>query len=166
MEIEVPGYSTMALEFKEGAVPSVKSAISRPEFKTEKGAQQITTKLQVPIDVKGRAELLIIGWPHDVQVSINGEVQAPTKSEKANLNAFAGYAKAGMILPDAKDWKMNSFDLMRYKGQDIEITYNRIDEFESHLLLERQVEAKDYNTATDVLWPLSNDTRRQTLKLY
>ncbi|MBB2953347.1 hypothetical protein [Sphingobacterium sp. JUb56] len=166
MEIEVPGYSTMALEFREGAVPSMKPVVSKLVFKTEKGVDQVTTKLQVPVAIKDRAELLVIGWPHDVQVRINGEVQAPSKSEKAKLNAFAGYAKAGMILPKAKDWRMNSFDLMRYKGQEIEITYNRVDGFESHVLLERKVVAKDYPAAHDVLWPLSNDTRRQTVKLF
>ncbi|WP_400261436.1 hypothetical protein ACFX5U_16145 [Sphingobacterium sp. SG20118] len=166
VEVEVPGYSTMALEFKEGTGPSAKYAASDLEFKTEKGTQQVSTKLQVPVDVKDRAELLVIGWPHDVQVRINGEVQIPTKSEKAKLNAFAGYAKAGMVLSDAKDWFMNSFDLMRYKGQDIEITFDRADQFEGHILLERKVDANDYHAANDVLWPLSNDTRRQTLRLY
>lgn len=166
IQIEVPGYSTMALELNEGAAQVIQQMPPKLIFNTVKDISKVTTKITVPGDVKDRAQLLVIGFPKEVQVRINGDIQVPTKSEKAKLNAYAGYAKAGMVLPDAKDWQMNSFDLMRFKGQEIVIEYDQLNQFESHILLERQVGEKEYKAAHDILIPLTNSTRRQTVQLY
>jgi hypothetical protein len=168
IEIELPGYATMAFSFQKG---KAKASIRMPEpirydnLNVQDGkAQMVVT---VPADVKERCDLLLIGYPEVPQVKIDGRIAVIRRSSRASLNNFAGYAKAGMISEKARDWTMQAIDLMPYRGRRISISYDKTSGFESHILAERQIQSTITRIrGKHMLWPITNDTRRQTVRLY
>ncbi len=168
MEIELPGYATMAFSFQKG---KPKAATKMPEAIIFTSATGQTTGIQsvvsVPSDVKERCDLLLIGYPEVPVVKIDGVMVLAKRSSKAKLNNFARYAKAGMISDKARDWTMQSIDLTPYKGRKITISYDKKGGFESHILAERQVKPVSLQVSgKNLLWPVTNDTRRETIRLY
>lgn len=162
MEIEIPGYSTIAVEFSKGKPKKTTEKLPPILFKSK---ENITT-LTVPKDAKGRCELMIIGYPNMPSIFIDGAEVKPKSTSKAKLNNFASYAVSGMKSDKAKDWNMAGYDLLPYLGKKIEISYKNIDgEFESHILAERQVEKAAAPNESGLLLP-TGTTRRQTVKLY
>ena len=66
----------------------------------------------------------------------------------------------------AKAWNMIAVDLSKYAGKTIKIEYGNAQDFECYLLAEQTVNAPLAIEANDLLWPITNDTRRQTIRLY
>lgn len=144
MEIEMPGYSTMVLEFEKGT-PEIKNNLKQSllDFKTTSVSEgNVKTTLKIPADIKNRCDLLLIGYNQVPLITINGKEIKADRSTKALLNNFAGYAIAGMPSIKAVDWKMESMNLLPYAGQTIEIIYKGKGKFESHVLFEQSIETK------------------------
>lgn len=168
MEIEIPGYSTMAFEIESGELVSAKVQ-DQPvlNYKTTKESDAtVKTILTVPANVKGRCDLFLISSTDLPKVFINGAEVKASRSTKALLNNFAGYAVSGMPSTKASAWKMCAIDLLPYAGKEITITYSKVDKFESHILYEQLVETKNYIETKGELLPVANDTRRHVFKLY
>jgi len=162
IEIELPGYATMAFEFEKGkALPGIPVA-PPPAF--EKNGRQV--QMVVPADVKGRCDLLVIGYPVMPEINIEGQEVKPRRTSKAALNKFAGYARAGMPSRHARDWNMVAIDLLPYAGKKISIRFSTMEGAEGFLLAERAIAAPAAKEGNDVLWPLTHGTRRQTLQLF
>ncbi len=166
MEVEVPGYSTMALEIGPGTKEIPLDKPSAVQFKATKDTSGIRVDLKVPSDANDRAELLVIGWPDEVNVSINGAIVRPQKRTVSKLNSYPDFAKPGMINEKSQPWVMAGFDLTPYVGKDVTILFDQAENFESHVLFERKVKANKYKKENNTLWPLTNDTRRETIRLY
>ncbi|NQX39126.1 Melibiase [Pedobacter steynii] len=167
IEIEIPGYSTMAFEFEQGTSSADKTPERNIDFSTTKvSAQTLKTVLTIPANVKRRCDLLLIGYPQIPDISINGKTLPFSRQTKALLNNFASYAISGMPSTKAADWKMAAIDLSAYAGQTVEIVYSQKGKFESHLLYEKNVEQKSSWLLKTELLPLTNDTRRGVIQLY
>ncbi|WP_316817591.1 hypothetical protein [Pedobacter nyackensis] len=168
MVIEIPGYATLAFEFEKGKPSGAPvAALSDLKFTTDKADNNLpATTLMVPGDVKGRCDLLVIGYPESPAIKINGELLKPSRSNKSKLNAFASYAKSGMINDKAQAWTMHAFNLLPYAGKEIKIEYDKNSGFEAHILAERTVSTQPAKNANDMLWAMTNDTRRQTVKMF
>ena len=168
MEIEIPGYSTMAFEIERGK--AVVSKVQNQPILNEKTIREsdgtLKTVLMVPANVKGRCDLLLIGYPDVPELFINGVEVKASHSNKALLNNFAGYARSGMPSTKAVDWKMGAIDLLPYAGKELSITYGKADKFESHILYEEIVEKKNKAVGKNELLPVTNDTRRYVFKLH
>lgn len=140
IEIELPGYATMAFSFQKGKPgPSVKPAGKILWNSLATSTNKAQTMLTVPGDTGGRCDLLLIGYPKIPAIQIDGAPALPRRVAKASLNKFASYAKAGMVSEKARDWNMQAFDLSPYKGRRITISYDQKEGFESHILVERTV---------------------------
>ena len=168
IEIELPGYATMAFSFQKG---KSKNTAKMPEpirfihENVDNGT--IQSVVTIPTDVKGRCDLLLIGYPATPVVKIDGVIVQASRSSKASLNKFASYARAGMVSEKARNWTMQSIDLLPYKGRTVIISYDKNDGFESHILAERTVgPISAAVSGKNLLWPITNDTRRQTVRLY
>lgn len=158
----LPGYATMALEFKKGKAGS---AITSPE-KINFNTHGNTTTLQIPADVQGRCELLLTGYPELPAIKINGDTGTVKRRNKAAINQFSSYATIGMPSSKARDWNMVSIDLLPYAGKTVTITYSKTSGFESHLLAERPVAVPAPKEGKGLLWPITNGSRRQTIQLF
>ncbi|SMC87309.1 alpha-amylase family protein [Pedobacter nyackensis] len=168
MEVEIPGYSTMAFEIERGK-PGVSNVQNQPilnEKTIRESDGTLKTVLTVPVNVKGRCDLLLIGYPDVPELFINGAEVKASRSNKALLNNFAGYARSGMPSTKAVDWKMGAIDLLPYAGKELFITYGKADKFESHILYEEIVEKKNKAVGKNELLPVTNDTRRYVFKLH
>lgn len=166
MEIDIPGYATVALEFEKGRSTKKFTPMPQLSFVTVKEANGLVSSLTVPKDVKGRCDLMIIGRLDAPVITVNGIAVVAKRSSKARLNSFAGYAKSGMPSDKASPWVMFTYDLLPYAGQDIKIGYNKAAGFESYILAERTVNAPKAKSANDLLWAITNGTRRQTTRLF
>jgi len=162
IRILLPGYATMAFEFEKGKAGSSITSPGKINFRTTGN----TTTLDVPANVKGRCDLLLIGYPEVPAVQIDGNTVKTTRSNKAAINKFSSYAVTGMPSSKAREWNMVSINLLPYAGKKITITYSKTSGFESHLLAERRVKAPAVKEGKARLWPLTNDTRRQTIRLF
>lgn len=167
IELEVPGYATVAYEFEPGKPKrKKKQQHTNTAFTTSTNDGKTTSVVAVPDDVEGRADLLVIGYPNTVKITINGKEATAQDSSHSKLNAYPFYAKPGMINDKAKEWSMTKYNLLPYKGQKITIQYDANNNVESHLLLERKSKnIVPYEESKSNLWPLTNGTRRETIKL-
>jgi len=169
IEIEVPGYSTLAFELQSGRVDA-KQNVEQSEIvfsTTKSNGNKVVTQLSVPGDAQGRCELLLIGYPQLPVITIDDKVIQPKQQSKAKLNNFAGYAKSGMCSTKASDWNMAMYDLMPYRGKQITIQYVAHGKFESHFLVERKVNERSGEPASlNEILPIKNNVRRQTIQLY
>ncbi|MBS1669311.1 MAG: hypothetical protein JST58_18215 [Bacteroidetes bacterium] len=167
IEIVLPGYATMAFEFSKGNPEQKVAMPERIPFATVQLAEDsFVTSLKVPVNVSGRCDLIVIGYPIRPMITVNGNAIPVKRSEKSKLNDFASYAKSGMINDEAKEWDIATYDLLPFAGKDIKISYKGSGRFESHLLAEQKVVAPKALTGLDPLWAITNDTRRQTIKLH
>lgn len=168
MVIEIPGYSTMAFEIQKGT--SIPAKVWEQPVLNSKTTKEpdgtVKAILRVPAQVKGRCDLLLIGYSDLPEVFINGTLVKATSNSKALLNNFASYAISGMPSTKAVDWKMCAIDLLPYAGKEIAITYGKADKFESHILYEQTVKTENDVKAENELIPVANDTRRHVLRLY
>lgn len=155
--IELPGYATMAIEFEKGKAAEGKVA---EKIRFSAGV------LDVPSNVKGRCDLLIIGRPDAPEVKIDGKVITAQRSNKARLNNFAGYAISGMPSEKAAAWTMFSFDLLPYAGRSIKIEWDKTAGFESYILAEQEVKVSQALEGNHLLWAITNNTRRQTIRIF
>ncbi|MCX2451229.1 hypothetical protein OQX61_08100 [Pedobacter sp. PLR] len=165
MEIELAGYATMAFELEKGKPGVSVTAPGKIQFSTVKTAQPYTS-LTVPSGVKGRADLMVIGWPDAPGIKINGVLLNPVRSGKSALNNFASYAREGMISDKAKAWSMYTYDLLPYAGKVIKIEYTASSGFEAHILAEQQVKAEKEQQDNHMIKALTNGTRRQTIRVF
>ncbi len=166
--VELPGFATMAFSFQKGKPGQAAKPAGKVVWNnTTKPSGETETILTVPADIADRCDLLLIGYPEVPVIRVNGAVVSPRRSAKSVINKFASYAKAGMISEKARPWAMQAFDLRPYKGQRITISYDRNSGFESHLLTERRASAPASKpTGNHLLWPITNGTRRETVKLF
>ncbi|WP_183576523.1 hypothetical protein HDF18_21540 [Mucilaginibacter sp. X5P1] len=166
IEINIPGYATIALEFEKGKSLKTIEVVPQLTFSTVKKADVLITSLTVPKNVKNRCDLMVIGRPDAPVIKISGRTVFATRSAKAKLNNFAGYAKSGMPSDKATPWIMFNFDLLPYAGQRITIEYNKTTGFESYMLAEQIVNVPKAKSGNDILWAITNDTRRKTIRLF
>ncbi|MCU7548160.1 hypothetical protein OCK74_03500 [Chitinophagaceae bacterium LB-8] len=164
MEIVLPGYATMVFEFEKGKALSGVRPLQPVQFSTNK--KDMSTTLQVPANAQSRCDLLLIGRPVTPSVKINGLSAPIMRSSKSKINDYASYAVSGMPSAKAKDWSMISIDLRSYAGKTIKIEYSEAVNFECFLLTEQKVTAPAAKTGNDILWPITNQTRRQTVQLF
>ena len=60
-----------------------------------------------------------------------------------------------------------AFYLRSYQGKQITLSYDGNAEFESHVLVERAVPARTVKPGgRNQLWPITNGTRRETVRLH
>ena len=160
MEIEVPGYETLAFEFAPGEA-EVKSATLSPVAVSMHGD---AATVGIPADLGGRGDLLVIGYPDLPQVIIDGEAMPPVRSSKSALNQFASYARAGMPSDRVRPWQMASYDVSAKAGKQVKVEL-RGSEAETRaevwLLTERKASDPAFETR-DLPWAISANTRRQT----
>ena len=169
IEIELPGYATMVFTFKRGK-PKQSAHFPQPwswNPLTKQDSGGMETEIAIPPDVSGRCGLLLIGHPQFPSIKINGKIVLPKRASQAQLNNFASYAVSGMVSEKARNWTMQAIDLMPYKGSTISIQYDLNQGFESHILAERLVKAPVAQVIkAGQLWPITNGTRRETLRIY
>lgn len=163
IRVEVPGYQTLAFEFDPGRA------------KPDSALSAVTTKVSgkdvsaiVPADTKGRAEVLVTGYPDLPEVKINGQLATPLRTSKARLNPFPGYARAGMPSDKARAWTMASFDVKSLVGKEVRVSLADTDDkqgaAEAWLLVERP--GKDASFPDDTVpWAIDAGLRRQTVRL-
>lgn len=164
--VAIPGYATMAMELVKGKVAVKPYTFPETKFSVVKDTVSSVVTLHIPADVKGRCDLLLTGYPSIPAVLVNNKHIPIMRSAKASLNHFASYARAGMISEEVKEWNMASYDLLPFAGQTITIAFNKKEGFKSYLLAERKI-PRPVKAAMDNnhLWPVTNDTRRETLTL-
>lgn len=165
IEIILPGYATMAFEFEKGKAGNAIPLPALPVCKTTEDADGPNSEIVLPATVKDRCDLLVTGFPDLPELSIDGKPLVPARTSKSKINNFAGYAIAGMPSTQAKPWNMASFDLKPYLGKKIKISYKGAGAFKSFLLIEQAVEGNKVIAGHDKLWPITNDSRRQTIAL-
>jgi hypothetical protein len=167
MEIEIPGYETLAIEFALGvsnAKPQARPAVVRT---LAAGDTKVNASVEVPADLAGRCELLVIGYPELPEVKIDGEVVAPFRTSKSALNHFASYAVAGMKSEKVREWRMASFDLSGKAGKKVSVELSGGEgkiRAEAWLLAERKAVDEAFETR-DLPWAISAGTRRETVCL-
>jgi hypothetical protein len=167
MEIELPGYETLAVEFSPGASNAKPQARPAVQRSLAAGEAKVTATVEVPADLAGRADLLVIGYPELPEVKIDGAVVAPLRSSKAALNHFAGYAIAGMKSDKVREWRMASFDLSAKAGKKVSVELSGGEaetRAEAWLLAERKAADEAFETR-DLPWAISAGTRRETVCL-
>lgn len=164
MEIEIPGYETLAFEFAPGTsaaktAPAPTLAVSRKAD----GPVAVAKVERLP-DFAGRGELLVIGYPELPEVKIDGQVQAPLRTSKSALNHYASYARSGMPSDRVRLWQMASFDLKAKAGQPvaIELRGGEITTRAEAWLLAETAAADEAFNPRDLPWAISGNTRRQT----
>ena len=164
MEIEIPGYETLAFEFEPGT--SSAKAAATPELAVAVKAEGpvAAAKVERLPDFAGRGELLVIGYPELPEVKIDGVIATPLRSSKAALNHYAGYARAGMPSDRVRPWKMASFDLKSKAGKAVTVELRGGEiatRAEAWLLAETKGADESFNPR-DLPWAVSANTRRQT----
>ena len=66
----------------------------------------------------------------------------------------------------AAPWTMFTFDLLPYAGKNITIEFSKTAGFESYILAERLVKTSGPASGNNILWTITNDTRRQTVRVF
>jgi hypothetical protein len=123
--------------------------------------------VEIPADLAGRGDLLVIGYPELPEVRIDGEVVAPLRSSKSALNNFASYAVAGMKSTKVREWRMASFDLSAKTGKKVRVELaggERELRAEAWLLAERKAVDEAFEMP-DLPWAISAGSRRETVCL-
>ena len=166
MAIEIPGYATMAFEISEGKAGKP-AAGNLPEIKDiVKTDSSITMSL--PADAGARCDLLVIAYDSLPGLVVNGQQLTLSRTSRAAINAFAGYAIAGMPSKTARPWKMAAYDLSAMAGKNITISFDPAipADTEIHLLVERKVIQKPSSAIpSNMPWAITPGTRRQTIQL-
>lgn len=175
IEIEIPGYSTMAFELEPGKATGKMLPLAAPaiDVKTDTAARHASFVL--PDEAMRRCDLLLIGYPVLPTVKIGESVAVASRSSAGAINHFAGYARSGMPSAKARMWHMASFDLTTLRGRqtDIEFIFDAANAtqtgtFEAWLLMERPVEQThraNSGSVQDLPWPISDGFRRQTIRV-
>ena len=136
-----------------------------PFDRVDSGERTVTFRLTIPADIKDRSELLIIGRPGLPETAINDSAAAPSRTSKAKLNNFAGYAISGMRSSKASDWTMAGYSLLPYAGKELKITCKGDKaKFKVYLLTDRPVE-DGAGKGDDNLSRVSNHAKRQVVEL-
>jgi hypothetical protein len=167
MEIEIPGYETLAIEFAPGTSTAKPQALPVVVHTLTAGDAKAAATVEVPADLAGRGDLLVIGYPELPEVRIDGELVAPLRTSKAALNHFAGYAVAGMKSTKVREWRMASFDLSAKAGKKVSVELaggERETRAEAWLLAERKAVDEVFETR-DLPWAISAGSRRETVCL-
>ncbi len=164
MEIEIPGYETLALEFEPGTSSAKPAATPSVAVAVKAGGPSAAAKVERLPDFAGRGELLVIGYPELPEVKIDGEIATPLRTNKAALNHYASYARAGMPSDRVRPWKMASFDLKSKVGKAVTLELSggeAATRAEAWLLAETKAADEPFNPR-DLPWAVSANTRRQT----
>ncbi|MGC4013957.1 MAG: hypothetical protein QM755_05485 [Luteolibacter sp.] len=163
IRIEVPGYQTLALEFSSGRA---KSEATLPTVAVKLSGKEASAI--IPADTKGRAEVLVIGYPNLPEVKINGQAVSPLRTSKSKLNPFPYYARAGMPSDKARAWTMASFDAKAFIGKEVKVSLGSTEgdegTAEAWLLTERAARDASFSES-DVPWAIDAGLRRQTTRL-
>lgn len=164
MDIELPGYATVALELRpgRGTGAMVKRAPTAVIVATKETGKAVVTPATF---IDGRCELLVIGRPTLPAVLIDGKRVAPLRRTRGAINQFPSYAKDGMPTPLATPWEMASFDLTAARGKQLSVAFQgRNTEVEAWTL----AEVGEGSTApSGVLSPLTlPGHRRETHLVY
>jgi hypothetical protein len=61
---------------------------------------------------------------------------------------------------------MTAIDLLKYAGKTISINYGSRHGFEAWLLAEIKVNVPVAPNRNNIIWPLTNSTRRQTVQVF
>jgi hypothetical protein len=164
IEIEIPGYETLALEFTPGTTkitPPAKPDLTHSNKSTPSTSQ---TTLTLPPAIPGRSEILVIGYPTLPEVKINGQPASPLRTSKSALNQYAGYARAGMPSDRVRPWQMASYDLRNLLGKPVTLDLSGTEtelRAEAWLLLETPQPDEPFDPK-DLPWPISANTLRHT----
>lgn len=118
--VTIPGYSTVAVELEPGqAIGPMVKRMPAATTKAGEGPGQFTVK---PASfVNGRCELLVVGRPTLPKVFINGKEVVALRTARGKINAFAGYARDGMISETARPWEMGSYNLSSLKNAESKV---------------------------------------------
>ena len=124
--------------------------------------------MSLPADAGTRCDLLVIAYDTLPGLAVDGQQLTPSRTSRSAINAFAGYAIAGMPSKTARSWKMAAYDLSAMAGKNIIISFDPIAASAAaiHLLMERKIKQKSSSTiALNTPWAITPDTRRQTIQL-
>ena len=126
-EIFVPGYETVAVEFRPGRAigPMVKK---RPDCTVTPNKRILTSTVKIEPYVTSRRELIVIGYPLLPEVLLNGIAGKRQRDTTGSLNQFASYAEAGMRSTSARAWQMASYDVSSFGSAPFQVQISGIDE--------------------------------------
>lgn len=126
-EIFVPGYETIAVEFRPGRAigPMVKK---QPDCRVTPDERILTATVKIEPFVTSRRELLVIGYPKLPEVLLNGMAAQRQRHTTGALNQFASYAEAGMRSDTARAWEMASYDVSSFGSTPFHVQISGIDE--------------------------------------
>lgn len=164
MDIELPGYATVALELRPG--PGTGTMVKRaPTAVIHPGQSPGKAEVTPATFVDGRCELLVIGRPSLPAVLIDGKRATPIRQAKGAINKFPSYAKDGMPTPLAEPWEMASFDLAGHRGKRVSLSFEgKRTAVEAFTLAEVR---EDAPAPEGALSPLTQPGhRRETLLVY
>ncbi|MEK7949167.1 hypothetical protein [Luteolibacter soli] len=164
MEIEIPGYETLAFEFKPGTPAAKRAEMPVVAVSVKADGPVAAAKVEQLPDFAGRGELLVIGYPELPEVRIDGGIATPLRTSKAALNHYAGYARAGMPSDRVRPWQMASFDLKSKAGKAVAVEMRAGEagtRAEAWLLAETKATDEGFNSR-DLPWAVSANARRQT----
>lgn len=164
MDIELPGYATVALELRPG--PGTGAMAKRAPTAVITPGKAVGQASVAPATfVDGRCELLVIGRPGLPDVLIDGKRAAPIRRSKGAINQFPSYAKDGMPTPLAEPWEMASFDLAAHRGKRVALAFEgRRTAVEAFTLAEVREDAPAPEGAPSPLTQPGH--RRETLLVY
>lgn len=168
MEIEIPGYETLAFEFEPGVAKAVADRGGLALASTiAQSVSRILAKVDVPADLNGRGELLVIGYPELPEVKINGVVATPVRTSKAAINHFASYAREGMPSKTARPWQMAAYDVKNSAGKRVSLQLHGGEaetRAEAWLLAETKAQDESFEPR-DLPWAIAANSRRQTMRV-
>ncbi|WP_035615885.1 hypothetical protein [Haloferula sp. BvORR071] len=167
MEIEIPGYETLAFEFEPGTPKAAVAPALMVESTVKTTASRALATVEVPAALKGRGEILVIGYPELPTVLIDGKAATPLRSSKAAINHFAGYARAGMPSENVRPWQMASYEVKGSAGKKVTLQLDggeNVVRAEAWCLAETGASDEAFNPK-DLPWAIAADTRRVTKQI-
>jgi hypothetical protein len=120
LEIEVPGYETVALEMNPGTVQenTVRQETHAVAIKNQ-SAQSVSFSFEPKIGQ--RHELVVIGYPDLPTIKINGLTLKETRQTKSKINQFPSYARDGMPSKKARAWSIAGYDLSTFSNTEFKM---------------------------------------------
>jgi hypothetical protein len=158
IRLTVPGYSLMVFHLRPGrALQAPEPKLSAIEHDAATKDKQTVAHCSIPDERMQRCDLLLISRQGEPKLTIDGQPQKPSRTSQG------------------KGWQMSAFDLSAHRGKKIEIAARPATDSkdaaadlkcEAWLIIDRPVAAPPADDDPRLPAPVSNNFRRQTLRLF